>query len=137
MISSEIQLRVLYAHTDKMGIVNNGRYFEYFEAGRNNLLREIGIPYTKLEELNYGLPVIEAHAEYLSAAKYDDVVIVKTFLKSIPTVRIKLTYEVYAGEKLVVVGHTIHSFIKLSTMKPVKPPQSFLEIVKSKIRSNA
>lgn len=132
MISSEVKIRVLYAHTDKMNIVNNGRYFEFFEAGRNTLLREMGYPYTELEKLNYGLPVIEAHANYISTAAYDDVITVKAYLKNTPTVRVKIDYELYIGERLIVTGHTVHSFINLETMKPVKPPANFMELVKTK-----
>jgi acyl-CoA thioester hydrolase len=132
MISSEVNIRVLYAHTDKMNIVNNGRYFEFFEAGRNTLLREMGYPYTELEKLNYGLPVIEAHANYISTAAYDDVITVKAYLKNTPTVRVKIDYELYIGERLIVTGHTVHSFINLETMKPVKPPANFMELVKTK-----
>lgn len=132
MINSEINIRVLYAHTDNMGIVNNGRYLEYFEAGRNTLLRELGYPYTELEKLNYGLPVIEAHANYISTAKYDDIVTVKAFLRNMPGVRVKIDYELFVGSKLIVTGHTTHSFINLATMKPVRPPKDFIDIVTPK-----
>ncbi|MEO8514778.1 MAG: thioesterase family protein [Ignavibacteria bacterium] len=129
MIKSEINIRVLYAHTDNMGIVNNGRYFEYFEAGRNTLLRELGYPYTELEKLNFGLPVIEAHANYISTAKYDDIVIVNAHLRTMPGVRVKIDYELYVGDKLIVTGYTVHSFINLATMKPVRPPKDFIDVV--------
>lgn len=132
MITAETQIRVLYAHTDKMNIVNNGRYFEFFEAGRNTLLREMGYPYTELEKLNFGLPVIEAHANYISTAGYDDVIIIKAFLKDKPTVKVKIEYELYVGERKIVTGHTIHSFVNLETMKPVRPPKDFVELMKSK-----
>jgi acyl-CoA thioester hydrolase len=130
MIKSEIQIRVLYAHTDNMGIVNNGRYFEFFEAGRNTLLREMGYPYTSLEKINFGLPVIEAHANYISTAKYDDIITVKAYLKNMPGVKVKIDYDLFVGEKLIVTGHTIHSFIKLDLMKPARPPKEFIELVK-------
>lgn len=130
MIKSEVQIRVLYAHTDNMGIVNNGRYFEFFEAGRNTLLREMGYPYTSLEKINFGLPVIEAHAKYISTAKYDDIITVRACLKQMPTVRVKIDYELYVGEKLIVTGYTIHSFIKLDILKPTRPPKEFIELVK-------
>ena len=128
MIKSEINIRVLYAHTDNMGIVNNGRYLEYFEAGRNTLLRELGYPYTELEKLNYGLPVIEAHANYISTAKYDDIVTVKALLQTKPGVRVKIDYELFVNERLIVTGYTVHSFISLATMKPVRPPKDFMDI---------
>ncbi len=132
MIKSEMSIRVLYAHTDKMGIVNNGRYLEYFEAGRNTLLRELGYPYTELEKSHYGLPVIEAHANYISTAVYDDIVVVKAFLKQMPTVKVKIEYELYVGNRLIVTGYTIHSFINMATMKPARPPKDFVELMKGK-----
>ena len=130
MIESTIQLRVLYAHTDKMGVVNNARYLEYFEAGRNDLLRKTGYPYTELEKENIALPVIEANCKYLSGAKYYDVVTIKSFLKEMPTVKIKIDYEVYVKDKLIASGFTIHSFVNLDKMKPVRPPEKFLNILK-------
>src|SRR4030095_14448454 len=133
MITSEVQIRVLYAHTGNMRIVNNGRYFEFFEAGRNSLLREMGYPYTELEKINYGLPVIEAHANYISTAGYDDIIIVRSFLRQMPTVTVKIDSEVLVNEKLIVTAYTIHSFIKLDLLKPIRPPKEFIELVKSKI----
>ena len=137
MINSEVNIRVLYAHTDKMGIVNNGRYLEYFEAGRNTLLRELGYPYTELEKHNFGLPVIEANAKYISTAVYDDIVTVKSFLHNIPTVKVKIDYELFTGGRLIVRGYTVHSFVNMETMKPVRPPKDFIELVKSKITGTA
>lgn len=133
MIKSETQVRVLYAHTDNMGIVNNGRYLEYFEAGRNTLLRDIGYPYTELEKLQYGLPVIEAHANYISTAKYDDIVTIRASLDEMPGVRVRINYELFVGERLIVKGYTVHSFINLNTMKPVRPPKDFVEIMKKNL----
>ena len=116
-----------------MDIVNNGRYFEFFEAGRNTLLRDIGYPYSELEKINYGLPVIEAHANYISAAGYDDIITVRAYLKQMPTVKVKIDYELFVDEKLIVTGYTVHSFIKLDMLKPVRPPKDFIEIIKSKL----
>jgi acyl-CoA thioester hydrolase len=116
-----------------MGVMNNSRYLEYFEAGRNTLLRDIGYPYVQLENNNIGLPVIEAFAKYILYAKYDDVVTVKAFLKNIPSVRVKLDYELFVHDKLIATGYTMHAFIKLDTLKPVRPPRDFVELVKSKI----
>ncbi len=134
MIEISTEYRVLYAHTDKMGVVNNVRYFEYFEAGRNNFLRKLGYPYTELERENIGLPVIEAYAKFISSAKYDDVIIIRTFLKQIPSVRFRIDYEIVCNEKTIVTGHTIHSFVNMEKMKPVRPPEKFIDIIKKKSR---
>jgi len=132
LINTETDLRVLYAHTDKMGVVNNVRYLEYFEAGRNDFLRKLGFPYTELEKINIGLPVIEVFVKFISSAKYDDVIIIKTFLKKIPTVRFTIDYEIYCDDKLIVTGYSTHSFVNLEKMKPVRPPEIFMELLRSK-----
>jgi acyl-CoA thioester hydrolase len=115
-----------------MGVVNNVRYFEYFEAGRNDFLRKLGYPYTELEKENTGLPVIEAFAKFVSSAKYDDVITIKTFLRQIPTVRFRIDYEILCLEKIIVTGFTVHSFVNFSKMKPIRPPAKFIELIRSK-----
>jgi len=118
-----------------MGVVNNVRYFEYFEAGRNDFLRKLGLPYVDLEKQNVGLPVIEAYAKYISSAKYDDVITIRTFLNQIPTVRIKIEYEIICNERTIVTGFTVHSFVNYEKMKPIRPHEKIMELIKSKINS--
>lgn len=115
-----------------MGVVNNVRYFEYFEAGRNDFLRKLGYPYTELEKENIGLPVIEAYAKFISYAKYDDEISINTSLNQIPTVRFKIDYLIECYGKLIVTGFTVHSFINFSKMKPTRPPERFIQLIKSK-----
>ncbi len=133
MIKLELKIRMLYAHTDKMGVVYYGRYFEFYEAGRNEFLRKLGYPYSRIESQGIILPVIEAGSKYFAPARYDDEISLFTILKQLPTVRIRLEYliENSSKEKLAE-GYTIHSFVNAKTMKPVRPPADFVEIVKSK-----
>jgi acyl-CoA thioester hydrolase len=67
-------LRVLYADTDQMGVVNNVNYLRWFEIGRAEWLRQRGKPYKELEAEGYLLPVVEAHLRYRQPARYDDIV---------------------------------------------------------------
>ena len=115
-----------------MGVVNNVRYFEYFEAGRNDFLRKLGLPYVELEKQNVGLPVIEAYAKYISSAKYDDIITIRTFLNQIPSVRIKIEYEIVCNERIIVTGFTVHSFVNYEKMKPIRPPGIIMELIRSK-----
>jgi acyl-CoA thioester hydrolase len=132
MIASELKIRILYAHTDKMGVVYYSRYFEYFEAGRNEFLRNIGYPYSKVETQNLILPVVEAYARYIAPAKYDDEVTLVTTLREIPTVRVKLHYLIRSDHKdRLAEGYTIHSFANASTGKPARPPADFVQLIKS------
>ena len=135
MIVSELKIRVLYAHTDKMGIVYYGRYFEYYEAGRNEFLRKLGYPYSHIESQNIFLPVIEAQSTYIAPARYDEEIVLQTILKAIPSVRIKLEYNIYNPERVKLAeGYTIHSFVNASTRKPIRPPADFIELIRSKMK---
>jgi acyl-CoA thioester hydrolase len=129
MISTETTVRVRYADTDQMKMVYYGRFFEYFEQGRSDLLREIGMSYPEIERLGYYLPVIEAHARYLKSARYDDLLTVKTMLSEMPQARVRIEYEVFneGGKEPLASGYTVHSFLNASTGKPTRAPERFLE----------
>lgn len=133
MFKSEINIRVLYAHTDKMGVVYYSRYLEYFEAGRNDIMEKLGYPYTKLESSNIALPVIEVHCRYISSAKFDDDIKVVTILNYMPSVRFRIDYNLFVTDKLIIEGYTIHSFVNMIKFRPVKPPEDFVELIKHKI----
>lgn len=133
MIKSVTKVRVLYAHTDIMGIANNTRYLEYFEAGRNELLRSMGYPYTELEKNNVMLPLVEAYLKFISGAKYDDEVEVYAMLMEVPRSRIKIDYEVKRGDELLAKGYTVHAFVEPVRFKAIRPPEDLIQLIKSKI----
>ena len=119
MISNKTEIRIRYADTDQMQFVYNGKYLEFFEVGRTELVRSTGLSYKKIESEGYQLPLVEAHLEYISAAFYDDVLIIESFLKEIPKFKMKLEYKIYRKEnnELVTEGYTEHIFIKRDTKK--------------------
>lgn len=133
MIESKLKIRVSYADTDQMGIVYYARYFEYFERGRTELLRELGLPYRELEARGIALPVVTAYCEYRRSAKYDDIIVVKTFINEPPGARIRMDYELFdeTEKTLLAKGYTIHPFVDRSG-KPVKPPKDFIKLVRDK-----
>jgi len=106
-----------------------GRYFEYFEQSRSDLLRKMGLPYPEIERLGFYLPVIEAHANYMKPARYDDALQVTAIVKELPMARIRIEYEVRgeADRELLATGHTVHSFVNASTGKPTRAPEQFLQ----------
>jgi acyl-CoA thioester hydrolase len=123
MIQSTVQATVRYAETDMMGVVYHGNYLPWFEIGRTTLLRDLGLPYRKLEEEGFRLPVLEVGAKYFRPAVYDDTVTIFTTLRDKPLLRIRLEYEVRRGDELLATGFTVHAFIDRSG-KPVRPPAS-------------
>lgn len=133
MVTAEYDIRVLYAHTDKMGIVSNTRYLEYFEIGRVELLRQLGYPYKEMENDNIALPVIETHCKYISPAYYDELITIKAYLKEKPTVRIRIDYELYVNKKLIATGYTKHSFLNIKTFRPSRPSQKLIKLLEGKL----
>ena len=124
MISVDFTTRVIYAETDMMGRVYYGRFFEYFEAARSHLLREIGLPYSEIEKAGFYLPVIESHCEYKNPATFEDELVIRTMFKSKPRSTLKVEYEVLKGEDIVAIGHTTHTFVNHDG-RAVRPPTAF------------
>ena len=132
MLSHKTEIRVRYADTDQMQFVYNGKYLEYFEVGRTEMMRAHGLPYYKMEQEGYQLPLLEAHVKYISHALYDDLLEVEAFVPAFPEFRIRIEYKVIrkgSGE-LVAEGYTEHVFIKKDTKKPVRPPKFFSDVLK-------
>lgn len=124
-------IRVRYADTDQMQVVYNGKYFEYFEVGRTELLRKLGLPYSEFERSGTRLPVIEANCKFYLPAKYDDVITIETQMNKPVSVRLKLNYRVFRKDtsELLAEGYTIHAFQDIATSKPIRPPKTFLDAV--------
>jgi acyl-CoA thioester hydrolase len=137
MIRHTTDIRVRYADTDQMKFVYYGKYFEYFEQGRSDLLRAIGLPYPSIEAMGLFLPVIEAHAKYKRAARYDDLLRVVTYFREMPVARIRIEYEVYdeAEKEIIADGYTIHTFINSETGKPTRAPVQFLEAIEKEMQA--
>lgn len=137
MIKQTTTVRVRYADTDQMKFAYYGRFFEYFEQGRSDLLRNIGLPYPHIEELGYILPVIEAHASFKRSARYDDLLTIVTYLREVPVARVRLDYEVYreGEDELLADGYTIHSFVNASTARPTRAPAQFVEVIEKNMNS--
>ncbi|MCS6988773.1 MAG: acyl-CoA thioesterase [Chloroherpetonaceae bacterium] len=123
-------VRVIYAHTDQMGVVYYGRYFEFIEAARNELLRECGFAYKALEALGITLPVVSAHLDYFAPARYDDEIEIHTRIEKLENVRVTLAYDAFekVSRQKLFSGYTIHAFVGKSG-KPTRPPKEFLEKV--------
>lgn len=128
MYQHDHQLRVKYGETDKMGVVYHGHYALYFEAGRTEALRALGITYRELEEQGVMLPVLEWHAKYFKPAFYDDLITIRTILKEQPGVRITFDYEVFRkGEELIAKGYTTLVFVDAHTRKPSTPSSLLMD----------
>ena len=126
------QIRVRYAETDQMGVVYYANYFVWFEVGRTDWLRQAGWTYRQMEEAGVSLPVIEAHAEYRRAARYDDELEIRTKATPMTAVRLRFDYEIWrAGDELpLAAGHTIHAAMDLNG-RACRLPQTVRDLLAS------
>jgi len=124
MNEARSRVRVRYAETDQMGIVYYANYLVWFEVGRTDWLRETGWSYRDMEADGYSLPVIQASCSYLTSARYDDVLEVRTAGTLVSPVRIQFSYEVAraADNTMLATGTTVHAALGRSG-RPRRLPQ--------------
>jgi acyl-CoA thioester hydrolase len=84
LFTHRTQIRIHYALTDQMGVVYHGHYAQFYEIGRTEALRSLGLTYKDVEALGVIMPVVEIHTKFLRPAKYDDLITVMTIVKEMP-----------------------------------------------------
>lgn len=120
----DITVRVRYAETDQMGVVYHSNYIVYFEIGRTEAMRQIGITYADLEARGYVLAVIETHANHKASARYDDLLTVRTWLREVSKTRLRFEYQVLKDAQVLTTGHTVLAFLSRDNgMRPVRCPE--------------
>ena len=127
MLSNKINFRVRYSETDQMQYAYHGNYPQYFEMGRIEWLRNLGISYKKMEENGIMLPVIKLNINFLKPAKYDNLLTLKTTLNSKPSAKIIFDYELFFGNDLITTASSTLVFVNMETNRPTKPPKYLLE----------
>lgn len=129
LIEFDYTLRSRYGETDKMGYVYYGRYLEYFEVARTEMIRSYGLSYRKMEEEGIMLPVINAELEYKSPVFYDEEIIIRVMVFDTPGVRLQTYYKVITKERdqLCVLGKVTLCFMDEDTRRPCRAPAYFLD----------
>lgn len=131
MYQSETHIRVRYGETDQMGYVYYGNYAMYYEVGRVEALRRLGLSYKELEASGVMMPVLENHSRFLAAALYDDNLKVITTIREKPGVRITFEYEIFNGAgTLIHTGETRLAFVDIKSGRPCRPPEAFMSVLK-------
>ena len=92
MLPHTIKFRVRYGETDQMGVVYHGAYPAYFEMGRTEWLRNLGVTYRWMEENDVMLPVVDLSIRYKLGAQYDDLLLLTTELRENPSFKITFDY---------------------------------------------
>ncbi|HRI45821.1 MAG TPA: thioesterase family protein [Ignavibacteriaceae bacterium] len=132
MMINKTEVRVRYADTDQMKFVYNGKYFEYFEVGRSEMMREVGLTYDEIEKQGYHMPVMEAKIEFKNAAFYDEVLIIESSVKELPKLKVHIDHKIYSKERnvLIVEGYIELAFMRADTRKLTRPPLFFLDTIR-------
>lgn len=132
MTEYEIELRVRYGETDRMGYVYYGNYAEYFEVARVEMLRAAGVSYRNLEDRGVLLPVLEYNVKYFQPVFYDELITIRIRMDELPGVRIVFDYEtVNEKGKVVNKAKTTLAFVDKESGKPVRCPDDVLKALTS------
>ncbi|MFI5378285.1 MAG: acyl-CoA thioesterase [Tepidisphaerales bacterium] len=124
-----MELRVRYSETDQLGTFYNSRALEWFECGRTEALRALGLPYAEMERRGAFLPLVEAHVNYRGRARYDDVLVVSTRISQSGRASMRFDVEItQAGGAKVVDGYTVHA-ITDAAGRPIRCPAWLAELL--------
>jgi acyl-CoA thioester hydrolase len=127
---ADTRVRVRYAETDQMGVVYHANYLVWFEVGRVELMRQLGLDYKDMERDEGALiAVVEATARYKAPARYDDELIVRTRISAVKLAILKFKYEVLraSDEALLCEGETVHLVVGRD-MKRRSMPKRYVEL---------
>jgi acyl-CoA thioester hydrolase len=128
MYIQETKYRVRYADTDQMGYVYYGNYARLYEIGRVEALRSLGFSYKEMEESGVMMPVYENHSKYIAPALYDELLTIRTTIKTIPSARVVFHYEILnSADKIVHTGETTLVFVKMDNNRLTTAPKDLLE----------
>jgi len=105
--------RVIYGDTDQMGVVYYANYLRWFERGRSEFLRQIGLPYSSIEQQGFHFPVTEVSCRYANSARYDDTIEIETELVELGRASLSFVYRISreSNNDLLATGRTKHACI--------------------------
>ena len=130
MLKHKTTCRVRYGDTDKMGFVYNANYFRWFEIGRSEMLRAMGISYKSVESKGFYLPVSEMYCKFNSPSQYDDILLIETSIDKRYRAGMKFDYQIFSqnGDKLLASGYTKHACMD-SSGHVVRPPKFLMDVI--------
>jgi len=127
MFTHSTKLRVRYAETDQMGYMYYGNYAQFYEVGRVEMLRSLGMTYRSMEESGIMMPVLDLKCKFIKPALYDEEITIKVTMEKMPSVRIHFAYELFnESQELINLGETTLVFIDIKRNKPCLPGGDFL-----------
>lgn len=113
-----------------MQYVYYGVYAMYYEVGRVESLRQLGLTYRELETMGIIMPVLENHSEFLQPAVYDELLRVVVTIPDKPSVRIRFQYQIFNAKGVLIHrGETLLAFVNQKTGRPCRPPEAFQKVL--------
>ena len=129
-ISTTSSIEVRYAETDQMGVVHHANYPIYFEQARVDWLKTMGMHYQKMEDKGIMLPLSKLTIDYKKPARFGDILSVKTILNTLPSASIIFDYEIRnQNNEILTLGQTILVFVDHKTRRPMRCPQSIMDLI--------
>ncbi len=129
MYTHEYPKRVRYGETDQMGYLYYGNYAQYYEIGRVEMLRSLGLTYKEMEE-EHGIlmPVVHMEMRFVRPAKYDEQLTIRTQLRKLPDKYIVFHVELFNEQKKLVNGGRVRlCFVEENSNKTISAPEFLLE----------
>ena len=134
--ASTLKIRVLYADTDRMGVAYHGTYFRWFEVGRAHYMSQRGARYASIERGGVFLRVVEAHADCVKPATYDELLDVTAWIQEIGRAQLRFSYRIARdGEELARV-YTRHAAVN-EKGRPMRLPQEIQRALRGPETENA
>ena len=129
MFSFDTQVRVRYGETDQMGYLYYGNYGQYYEIGRAEMIRSLGLSYREMETAHgIMMPVMSLQMRFVRPALYDELLTIRTTLRVLPKETITFHVEIFNEKKKLVNGGSVRlCFVEIKTGRTVETPQYLLE----------
>ena len=133
----ELKVRVRYSETDQMGVVHHSNYFIYFEMGRIDYLRNLGAIYANVEKEQTYLVVSEVYCKYKASARFDDVLIIKTWVSRLKQTRIEFHYEIVKDcedSRVIAEGYSVIACLD-KNRRPIVIPGKLRELLEPEVKT--
>lgn len=132
MFKQQTKIRVRYSETDKMGVVYHGNYIQYFEVGRVEYMRDLGVVYAEMEKEGIGMPVVNIDINYRTPASYDEELTIETWIEKLPTSKIVFNNKAIGESGKTVCEAQVTLVFINSQFRPIKVPEFILDVLRSK-----
>ena len=132
MITHSTQCRVIYGDTDNMGMAYHANYFRWFEIGRAEMFRHLGLTYREIEAKGIFLPLSECHCKFIAPVRYDDLITIETTLDPVMRAGIKFDYQIFRPntERSLARGYTKHACVDTQG-RVVRPPALLTDLIRT------